>query len=351
MAEVRLERLAKSFGAQEVLPPLDLTLPAGELCVLVGPSGCGKSTLLRLVAGLDAPTAGRVLIGGRDVTCEDPARRGLAMVFQSYALYPHMSVAENLAFGLEMAGLSAPARQARVRETARALRIEALLDRRPRQLSGGQRQRVAIGRAIIRRPPLLLLDEPLSNLDAELRAEMRVELARLHRELGGTMIHVTHDQVEAMTLATRLVVLRAGRVEQAGRPTDIYDDPDNVFVAGFIGAPRMNLVPARALGPGRVAALGVEADLALAAPLVAGRGLTLGIRPEHLARPCGIELMLRAEVVEQLGSSALVHGAAPDGTGLTAEWRAGRPRAGDLLPLRFDPAELRLFDDQGRRLR
>jgi ABC-type sugar transport system ATPase subunit len=240
MAEVRLDRIAKSFGATEVIPPMDLTIGAGEFCVLVGPSGCGKSTLLRTIAGLEEPTSGRVLIGGRDVTGEEPSKRGVAMVFQSYALYPHMTVAENMEFGLEMAKVPKAERRAAVEAAARTLRLSDYLDRKPRALSGGQRQRVAIGRAIVRKPAVFLFDEPLSNLDAELRVEMRLELARLHREVGATMIHVTHDQVEAMTLADRIVVMNRGRVEQEGPPERLYADPDTIFVAGFLGAPRMN---------------------------------------------------------------------------------------------------------------
>jgi ABC-type sugar transport system ATPase subunit len=247
-AEVRLDRIAKSFGATEVIPPMDLTIGAGEFCVLVGPSGCGKSTLLRTIAGLEEPSSGRVLIGGRDMTREEPSKRGVAMVFQSYALYPHMTVAENMEFGLEMAKVPRPERRAAVEAAARTLRLTDYLDRKPRQLSGGQRQRVAIGRAIVRKPAVFLFDEPLSNLDAELRVEMRLELARIHRDLGATMIHVTHDQLEAMTLADRIVVMNRGRVEQEGSPEALYADPDSLFVAGFLGSPRMNLLPGRITG-------------------------------------------------------------------------------------------------------
>jgi ABC-type sugar transport system ATPase subunit len=328
---VALEAVAKSFGATAVIPPLDLAVEAGEFLVLVGPSGCGKSTLLRLIAGLETPTAGRVAIDGRDVTKLEPSERGLAMVFQSYALYPHMSVAQNLDFGLEMAGMPVSERASRVSEVARVLRLDPLLDRRPAQLSGGQRQRVAIGRAIARRPALLLLDEPLSNLDAELRAEMRLELARLHAELGGTMIHVTHDQVEAMTLASRIVVLDGGRVRQVGSPEDLYERPTDLFVARFLGSPRMNLLPASLVG----------------APPSAAQ---VGVRPEHLAivGTLGAALAGHVVAVEYLGADATVF-VAVEGADVVAVRAAGRSkvRVGEAVGLAMPPGALHLFDAQG----
>ncbi|NAZ36311.1 ABC transporter ATP-binding protein, partial [Rubellimicrobium sp. CFH 75288] len=254
MSGVTLEGVVKRFGEAEVIHGVDLAVADGAFCVFVGPSGCGKSTLLRMIAGLEETTEGRIRIGGRDVTRMDPAERGVAMVFQTYALYPHMTVAENMSFGLRMTGHPKAEIARKVAEAARILKLEPLMARKPRALSGGQRQRVAIGRAIVRGPEVFLFDEPLSNLDAELRVEMRVELARLHREIGATMIYVTHDQVEAMTLADVIVVLRAGRIEQVGRPLDLYHDPDNRFVAGFIGSPSMNFVTGRVEGPGLVAA-------------------------------------------------------------------------------------------------
>jgi lactose/L-arabinose transport system ATP-binding protein len=244
MADLQLRGVNKSFGTVPVIKNVDLDIGNGEFVVFVGPSGCGKSTLLRTISGLEEPTSGQVFIGGEDVTDYDPSERGVAMVFQSYALYPHMTVEQNLGFGLRMGGMPRDQVATRVAEAARVLEIEELMARKPRQLSGGQRQRVAIGRAIVREPKAFLFDEPLSNLDAELRVQMRIEIAKLHQQLGATMVYVTHDQVEAMTLADRIVVLRAGIVEQQGTPIQLYDDPDNIFVAGFIGSPRMNFVPA-----------------------------------------------------------------------------------------------------------
>ena len=251
-AKIELRGVRKSFGALTVVHGLDLTIEGGEFVVFVGPSGCGKSTLLRMIAGLEDVTEGDIFIAGRDVTELDPSKRGIAMVFQSYALYPHMSVRENLAFGLEMAKTPASEIEQRVKAAAEILKINPLLDRRPGQLSGGQRQRVAIGRAIVRKPLAFLFDEPLSNLDAELRVSMRIEISRLHRELGNTMIYVTHDQTEAMTLADRIVVLKDGRIEQVGTPHQVYEDPANLFVAGFIGSPRMNFVDATYSADGTV---------------------------------------------------------------------------------------------------
>jgi ABC-type sugar transport system ATPase subunit len=361
MAEVELAGVRKSFGAAEVIPPLDLAVRDGEFCVLVGPSGCGKSTLLRLVAGLETVDAGAIRIGGRDVTREEPSRRGLAMVFQSYALYPHMTVAQNMEFGLEMAGLPRAERRAAVEAAARVLRLEGLLARKPRALSGGQRQRVAIGRAIVRQPRLFLFDEPLSNLDAELRVEMRLELARLHRDLAATMIYVTHDQVEAMTLASRIVVLRAGRIEQQGAPDALYADPDNLFVAGFLGTPRMNLLPARVTGrDGNRALVDVPAlDLrALRVPLRdASRDppaeVVLGLRPESF-RPLGeggVRVRLRADVIENLGASRFLYTAGSRAHAVVAEIPRNHPfRSGETVELSVSPDAALLFTPAGPRL-
>ena len=260
-ASVVLKGIRKSFGAVEVIKGVDLTIAPGEFCVFVGPSGCGKSTLLRLISGLEEATSGIIEIAGKDVTDAEPSVRGIAMVFQSYALYPHLTVRDNIGFGLSLAKMPKDQIKAKVEAAAAALKLTDYLDRKPKALSGGQRQRVAIGRAIVRDPKVFLFDEPLSNLDAALRAQMRIELSDLHRKLGATMIYVTHDQVEAMTMADKIVVLNAGRVEQVGSPMDLYNAPVSPFVAGFIGSPKMNLYPGSAAGE------------------TCG---TYGIRPEHL---------------------------------------------------------------------
>ena len=292
-SSVVLKSLCKSFGAVDVIKTVDLTIAAGEFCVFVGPSGCGKSTLLRLISGLEHQTSGTIEIGGRDVTNAEPSERGIAMVFQSYALYPHLTVRENIGFGLSLARLPKAEIAAKVNAAAEALQLEPYLDRKPKALSGGQRQRVAIGRAMVRNPKVFLLDEPLSNLDAALRAQMRIELSDLHRKLGATMIYVTHDQVEAMTMADKIVVLNAGRVEQVGSPMDLYNNPVSPFVAGFIGSPKMNLYT------GTVAAgLGAR---------------TYGIRPEHL-RLTSDNPRWQGKVrhVERLGADTVIYLDVPD---------------------------------------
>lgn len=288
MADVMLKGVRKSFGDLETLHGIDLDIKEGEFVVFVGPSGCGKSTLLRSIAGLEEISAGELYIKGRLVNEEPPSRRGVAMVFQSYALYPHMTVAENMAFGLKLAGVSKSEQNEAVARAARVLQIEPLLDRKPKALSGGQRQRVAIGRAIVRKPDVFLFDEPLSNLDAALRVQMRIEIAKLHRELGATMIYVTHDQVEAMTLADRIVVLRGGHVEQVGAPLALYHSPANLFVAGFIGSPKMNFLSGYIVSADGAAAIVRLADGSLlqvavdAASANSGAEVTVGIRPEHI---------------------------------------------------------------------
>ncbi len=352
MSDLELRSVTKSFAGHEVIRGVDLRIEPGEFVVFVGPSGCGKSTLLRMIAGLETVTSGEVAIGGRVVTDEEPYDRGIAMVFQSYALYPHMTVAENMGFALRLQRVSRAKRREAVEKAARILQIEPLLDRRPAQLSGGQRQRVAIGRAIVREPKVFLFDEPLSNLDAELRVQTRLEIARLHQGLGATMVYVTHDQTEAMTLADRIVVLRAGKVEQVGRPTDLYDDPDNTFVAGFIGSPKMNILPAVAEAGGMLR-LG---DLLLrgpemSAPPTAGTPVQLGFRPEHLGQGNGEVVEVTVEVVEQLGATSFAHGNLGPGLPLVVEARDARPRAGDRLPVTFDPSRLCLFTTEGMRIR
>ena len=354
-AKIELRNVRKSFGAVNVIHNLDLAIEGGEFVVFVGPSGCGKSTLLRMIAGLEDVTSGDIFIAGRDVTDLDPSKRGIAMVFQSYALYPHMSVRENLAFGLEMAKTPADEIERQVNAAAQTLKIDPLLDRRPGQLSGGQRQRVAIGRAIVRKPLAFLFDEPLSNLDAELRVSMRIEISRLHRELGNTMIYVTHDQTEAMTLADRIVVLRDGRIEQVGTPREVYEDPNNLFVAGFIGSPRMNIVDATCLSGDRI---GVgNAIIPLSQPVAgatAGETIKLGIRPEHLSPGQRNETSLRAYVdfAEYLGSTRFLYCNLENGGNLTVEQREGSDlSSGEEVWLNYDLNSVRLFSPEGERLR
>jgi multiple sugar transport system ATP-binding protein len=288
MGEVVLNSVDKAFGQVQVIKSVDLSIKESEFCVFVGPSGCGKSTLLRLVAGLEDVTSGSISIGGRDVTELPPAQRGIAMVFQSYALYPHMNVANNITFGLRTARNEKGDTERRLARAAKMLQLDALLDRYPRQLSGGQRQRVAIGRAIVREPEVFLFDEPLSNLDAALRTQMRIEIGTLHQELGATMIYVTHDQVEAMTMADKIVVLNAGRVEQVGAPLELYHRPANLFVAGFIGSPRMNFMTTRIIkSSGGLARVELPGGGIVSVPIQGIRfqknaPIVLGIRPEHL---------------------------------------------------------------------
>jgi len=348
MTGVTLEKVLKRYGETQVIHGVDLEIAEGEFCVFVGPSGCGKSTLLRMIAGLEETTDGTIVIAGEDVTRADPSERGVAMVFQTYALYPHMTVAENMGFGLKMTGHPRAEVARRVAEAARILRLEPYLDRKPKALSGGQRQRVAIGRAIVRDPKVFLFDEPLSNLDAELRVEMRVEIAHLHKSMGATMIYVTHDQVEAMTLADKIVVLRAGRIEQVGSPLSLYENPDNRFVAGFIGSPAMNFVEGRA-GEGDVTlpALGRSVATAIA---VSGP-VTAGLRPQDLALVEGDALTV--DIVENLGGVSYVYCDAPGGERLVVETKGVlAPRRGAKVDVRLDPARLYLFDARsGARLR
>ncbi|MGO4572141.1 ABC transporter ATP-binding protein [Microvirga sp. 2TAF3] len=314
MAEVSLHRVAKSYGSIEILRDIDLTVGDGEFVVFVGPSGCGKSTLLRTIAGLEDVSAGELRIGGRRVNELPPADRKIAMVFQSYALYPHMSVYKNMAFGLKFAKTDKAEVDRRVRQAAEILKLSALLHRKPRELSGGQRQRVAIGRAIVRNPSVFLFDEPLSNLDAALRVNTRLEIAKLHRDLGATMIYVTHDQVEAMTLASKIVVLNHGRIEQIGAPLELYRNPCNLFVAGFIGSPRMNFIKGqvRVVDGDRIAIgfAGAEAVVEIAHDgLEAGDEVTVGIRPEHMTDqgPDTIPLDGRIDAVERLGEASYIY--------------------------------------------
>ena len=333
MGSIRLENVNKTFGDVEVIPSVDLDIKDGEFVVFVGPSGCGKSTLLRLIAGLEDTTSGHIYIDGQDATDIPPARRGLSMVFQSYALYPHMTVYKNIAFPLKMAGMDKDAIDKKVQGAARILNLSDYLDRRPGQLSGGQRQRVAIGRAIVREPSAFLFDEPLSNLDAALRVNMRIEISELHNQLETTMIYVTHDQVEAMTMADKIVVLNAGNVAQVGSPLELYNNPDNVFVAGFIGSPKMNLL---------------EGELA-----AKQNAKTVGIRPEHLAlsKEAG-EWHGKVNVAEHLGSDTFLHVHMDDGTLVTA--RADGEfgvKHGDTVYMTPDPARIHRFGADGLALR
>jgi lactose/L-arabinose transport system ATP-binding protein len=358
MADVVLKNVRKSFGSADVIKGVNLEARHGEFVVFVGPSGCGKSTLLRMICGLEKITSGQLLIGDEDMSEVEASDRGTAMVFQSYALYPHMTVAENMAFGLRVTGVPKAEIEQRLAEAAQILQLGTYLDRRPAQLSGGQRQRVAIGRAIVRDPKVFLFDEPLSNLDAELRVHMRLELARLHQRLGATMIYVTHDQVEAMTLADKIVVLKAGKVMQVGRPLDVFDDPENMFVTGFIGSPRMNVLPAVvAPGDGRTVLIEGDPAMAVALPylrqaLQPGRNVSLGLRPQHLRVAGDGVLKLRPDVVEQLGDVGYLHGMTPGGAALVAQV-AERLQAtpSHEMRLAFDPAAAFLFDSDEQRLR
>jgi multiple sugar transport system ATP-binding protein len=309
MADLKIRGVRKGFADTTILHGIDLDIGDGEFVVFVGPSGCGKSTLLRTICGLEEPDEGTIAIGGRDMTNVPPAQRGIAMVFQSYALYPHMTVYDNMAFALKLAGTPADAIREKVLAAAASLRIEALLERKPKELSGGQRQRVAIGRAIVRHPEVFLFDEPLSNLDAALRVQMRIELKNLHRTLKSTMIYVTHDQVEAMTLADRIVVLRGGKVEQVGAPLDLYNRPDNVFVAGFMGSPSMNFLRGAADGNGNIAlAAGSPMALPTATGLASGAPVTLGLRSEHVAlHEGGQGIPAIVQNVELLGDFSFVY--------------------------------------------
>ncbi|MFT3963347.1 ABC transporter ATP-binding protein [Propionivibrio sp.] len=350
MASLALKNVVKDFGKTRVIHGVDLQVDDGEFVVFVGPSGCGKSTLLRLICGLEQASGGDICLDGERVNDIRAADRGLAMVFQSYALYPHMTVYQNMAFGLENIGLPKDAIRAKVENAARLLRLDDFLARKPTQLSGGQRQRVAIGRAIVREPKIFLFDEPLSNLDAELRVSMRSEITGLHRRLGSTMIYVTHDQVEAMTMADKIVVLRLGRIEQIGSPLELYNRPGNRFVAGFIGSPQMNFLPAAIGADGRVAtAYGAAVELPAERRLAAGEACTLGVRPEHLSlaeTPGALPLPLTIAGVEQLGGHCLLYGVLPDGaTRITVHCAGQRSmRIGDAVTVYAPPASCHLFD-------
>ncbi|MGE3876264.1 MAG: ABC transporter ATP-binding protein [Parvibaculaceae bacterium] len=361
MSELIMRAIAKSFGKVEVLKDIDLEVKDREFVVLVGPSGCGKSTLLRIMAGLEEMTAGDLFIDGQRMNDVPAAKRGLAMVFQSYALYPHMTVAENMSVGLRIAGERKDVIASKVGEAARILQLDALLDRLPKQLSGGQRQRVAIGRAIVRHPKVFLFDEPLSNLDAALRLQMRLELAKLHRQLDATMIYVTHDQVEAMTLADKIVVMNAGRIEQIGSPLDLYRRPRNLFVAGFLGSPKMNFLPGtvKSSAAGKtVVALASGGELMLAGQPAkpAGAKVTLGVRPEALvvgaATASALAIAGKALVVERLGSETILYLGLADGTQLTVKADgSAAANPGDEVTVGVIPEAVTLFGADGLALR
>ena len=357
MADVAIVAIKKSFGELQVIHGVDCRIADGEFIVILGPSGCGKSTLLRIVAGLESQSAGDIVIDGKVVNAVEPKDRNIAMVFQNYALYPHMSVYDNMAYGLRVRGMEKSEIDARVRKAAGILELSDFLARKPRQLSGGQRQRVAMGRAIVREPAVFLFDEPLSNLDAKLRVQMRLEIKKLHQTIRTTSIYVTHDQVEAMTLADRLVVMNAGRAEQIGTPIEVYAKPATTFVAGFIGSPAMNMLPARLSADG--AAIDIDGGGSLScdgalAPL-GGRQVTLGLRPEHcmLAEGQAEALALKVEVVEALGADTLAYGRlGAGGRELTVRLPGSMTvAAGDGLAITVPPAHLHLFDPaSGQRL-
>ncbi len=354
MAKLAFRDVRKSYGTHEVIHGITTDVADGEFVVIVGPSGCGKSTLLRMVAGLEPITAGEIVIGDRVVNKFEPKDRDIAMVFQNYALYPHMSVFENMAYGLKIRGLPKDDIKARVDRAAGILELAPLLARRPRELSGGQRQRVAMGRAIVREPAAFLFDEPLSNLDAKLRVQMRFEIQKMHRQTGTTSLYVTHDQVEAMTLAHRMIVMNGGRAEQIGAPMEVYDNPSTQFVAGFIGSPAMNFMAGKGAGAGRIA-LDAGGIVAHAKGIVeTGKAVVVGIRPEHLT-PCSAAdaaITGSVELVEQLGADTLAH-VGHGGAMIVARLPGGTgTEVGSTLTLMPDPARVYLFDPaSGARLR
>jgi sn-glycerol 3-phosphate transport system ATP-binding protein len=354
MAEIRLSAVRKSYQKLQVIHGVDVTIKDGEFIVIVGPSGCGKSTLLRMIAGLEQITAGEIAIGGRVVNNVEPKDRNIAMVFQNYALYPHMTVYENMSYGLRIRRMPPAEINERVQRAAKILELTNYLARRPRELSGGQRQRVAMGRAIVREPAAFLFDEPLSNLDAKLRVQMRLEIQKLHRQLRTTSVFVTHDQVEAMTLADRMIVMNAGMVEQIGRPIEVYDNPASVFVAGFIGSPAMNFLPGKRVGEtvevGGGVSIPLPAELRGAAP----EAVTVGVRPEHFVRgeSAGPVFRFKVETVEALGADSLVHGEFGGGTVVARVDGHMTPEPGTALIFSVMPGKLYFFDTAtGKRLR
>jgi len=352
MAKVQLRDVRKSYADNAVIHGVSIDVADGEFIVIVGPSGCGKSTLLRMVAGLEAITGGEIVIGDRVVNTLEPKDRDIAMVFQNYALYPHMSVFDNMAYGLKIRKVSKSDIEAQVKRAAEILELGPLLDRKPRQLSGGQRQRVAMGRAIVREPAVFLFDEPLSNLDAKLRVQMRFEIQKLHRRLGTTSLYVTHDQVEAMTLAQRMIVMNAGRAEQIGTPMDVYQNPASVFVAGFIGSPAMNFLEGKADGAGHIALEG-SGSVPTTIRLEAGRRVTVGIRPEHLT-PAGVgagSVTGNVELVEALGADTLMHFSVNGRMLIARLSQSARATVGEALTFAVASEHVYVFDvETGRRV-
>ncbi|WP_413711417.1 ABC transporter ATP-binding protein [Rhizobium sp. Rhizsp82] len=355
MASVELQNIDKSYGSFEAIGGLNLSIDDGSFTVFVGPSGCGKSTLLRMIAGLEKITGGDLKINGRRMNEADPIERGVAMVFQNYALYPHMTVEQNIGFSLRMAGMAKDEIARSVAAAAATLQIEPLMKRKPAQLSGGQRQRVAIGRAIVRNPEVFLFDEPLSNLDAELRVSMRVEIAKLHRRIGATMIYVTHDQTEAMTLADKIVVMRSGKIEQMGTPDMLYADPDNLFVAGFIGSPRMNFLEGT-LGADGLVRLDCGASFRPDLMHAGGRDVPVkvGIRPEHFTgqEGAGGAIEVKVDVVENLGGTRFIYGTLSSGQSVIVEDRSETSRRpGETVTAAFPARKALLFCADGQRIR
>jgi multiple sugar transport system ATP-binding protein len=355
MANVLLRDARKSFGDVHIIKGVNLEIKDGEFCVFVGPSGCGKSTLLRMIAGLEDFTSGSLEIGGREMANVDSADRGVAMVFQSYALYPHMTVRDNITFGLRMTGHSAAEIEPKVKRAADMLQLTPLMDRKPSQLSGGQRQRVAIGRAIVREPDVFMFDEPLSNLDAALRVQMRIEISKLHEDLGSTMIYVTHDQVEAMTMADKIVVLHGGIIEQVGSPLELYHKPDNMFVAGFIGSPKMNFLKATAKQSGKNIDVTLKDGTSISLPTdrarkAASGEVTLGIRPEHIGLGASGKSAIHAKVrlAEYLGSETMFYATLGGGDDIAIKADGlSTAKSGETLKLSFAPEACHLFASDG----
>ncbi len=354
MTSIALKGLKKKYGSKHAVRATDMEIASGEFIVFVGPSGCGKSTLLRMISGLEEVTDGRILFDQVDVTARPASKRGVAMVFQAYALYPHMTAAQNLSFGLRMTGHSAEEIARRVERAVKILRLDDYLNRKPAQLSGGQCQRVAIGRALVQQPRVFLFDEPLSNLDAELRGSMRVEIAALHRELDNTMVYVTHDQLEAMTLADRIVVLNDGRIEQVGTPLEIYHEPKNIFVAEFMGAPRMNILPGIVVEDGGLFLL---LDSNQKIPLAGGPGavdvgdrVSVGVRPEHVASSRASALEMRVDFVEQTGAMTHYFGRIGGHEFRMASSEERQCRPGERICVGFAAERLHYFDAQGQRI-